>query len=240
MIARRKVHVVTRIGAAGRAHIFRVVGILEREGDAVHRHLRKVGIAAVLRIQFSGTFQGIRLAAKFFADLWRSRGKRAQGGRFVELALACHRTFAADIEHSQRAHLAGVGDSDGHPKLLLDRRIGCRGFHAPKLNRRRLSRVARREARRGCHSRLVFAVVWKELRRHVLRDQLIAGAVVRPGAPDVRLHQRPAADLTFLNGSMHVGNRRLLEMKSKWLRLRAVAADREDAYDEGNKRCLGK
>ena len=31
---------------------------------------------------------------------------------------------------------------------------------------------------------------------------------------------------------------RLLEMKPKWLRLRAVAADGENAHDEGKKGCL--
>ena len=113
----------------------------------------------------------------------------------IEIAFAGDGSLAADVEHPERAHLAGVRDADGHAVLLLHGRIGRGRLHASELDRRRLSRVAGRQARRGLHRRRVFGVVGKKRRRHLLGHELIAGAVVGLRAIDVRLHQRPAREL---------------------------------------------
>jgi hypothetical protein len=120
--------------------------------------------------------------------------------------------------------------ADGHSVLLLNARIGGCGFHASELDRRRLPRIARPKAGRGRDRSLVLAVARKERRRRLLGHELIAGAVVGPGPIDVRLHECPAGDLTFLDASMNVGNRRLQEMKTKRLQLRvdAIASGGKD------------
>jgi hypothetical protein len=54
----------------------------------------------------------------------------------VEIAPACHRTLAADIEGGERVHLPGVGLADDHAELLAHGRIGGGRLHAPVFERR--------------------------------------------------------------------------------------------------------
>ena len=61
-----------------RAHVLRVVRILERRDDAVHRHRREVGIAAVLRVELGGALERIGLLAELFARGGRAGGQRAR------------------------------------------------------------------------------------------------------------------------------------------------------------------
>ena len=80
LVSRREIDVVVGIGAASAAHVFGVVGILEREYDAVHGQFREVGIPAVLRIEFGGALERIRLLAEFLADGGRAGRQRAVRG----------------------------------------------------------------------------------------------------------------------------------------------------------------
>ena len=178
VVARRKIHVVGGIGAAGRAHVLGVERILERERDAVHRHRRKIGIAAVLLVELVGALERVRLLAEFLAHRGRSGRQRSGGGMPVEVALAGDRALAADVEHAERAHLPGVWNPDGHPELLLHGRVGGGRLHPSELDRRGLLRVAVAQLRGGTRRGLVFAVARQVIRRHVLGDKPIAGAVV--------------------------------------------------------------
>src|SRR4051812_6487440 len=69
VVARRKIHVVMGVSAAGGAHVLGVVGILERERDAVHRHLCEIGTAAVPPVELVGALKRIGLAAELLAHL---------------------------------------------------------------------------------------------------------------------------------------------------------------------------
>ena len=51
----------------------------------------------------------------------------------VELALAGDGTLAADVKGCKRVHLACIGDTHDHAKLLMDLRVRRRRFHAPIL-----------------------------------------------------------------------------------------------------------
>ena len=243
VIARRKIDVVGGVGAAGGPHILGVERILERERDAVHGHRRKIGIAAILLVEFVGALERIRLAAEFLADRRRSRRQRPGRRMPVKVALARHRSLATNVEHPQRAHLAGVWNAHGHSELLLNGRVGRGGFHAAKLDRRGFSRVAIGSVGRRLHRGLVFAVARQVRRCHVLGDELIAGAVVSFGAVDVRLHQSPAGELALANGPMDVGDCRLEQAKPKWRRLRVqlTSADAKGAQHDGDEEaCPGE
>src|SRR6516165_3465726 len=73
VVARRKVNVIGRVAAAGRAHVLGVERVLERKHDAVHRHRLKVWVAAILRIELIGALQGIWLPAEELAYRRRIR-----------------------------------------------------------------------------------------------------------------------------------------------------------------------
>src|SRR5918996_481216 len=67
VIARGEIDVVARVAAARRAHVLRVERILEREDDAIHRHLLEVGMASIRRIELGGALQRVGKSAKFIA-----------------------------------------------------------------------------------------------------------------------------------------------------------------------------
>jgi hypothetical protein len=69
-------------------------------------------------------FQRIRLLAEFLANFRRFRREGSARWMLVEIALAGDGSLAADIEHSQRAHLSGIWNPDNHPELLENGRIG--------------------------------------------------------------------------------------------------------------------
>ena len=207
--------------------------------------LGQVRIAAVLRVEFRGALERVRLLAKFLAHLRRAGGSGPVGGMPSKSPLqVTDRSPRMLIMPSARTWPA-FGMPDRHAVLLLHGRIGRGRFHASELDRRRLSRIARWQARRRAHGRLVFAVVRQILRRHVLGDELIAGPVVRPGAIDVRLDERPARHLPFPDGAVHIGDRGFHQMKLERLRLpllpgRAVRADGQHAQQQDAERCVGE
>ncbi len=155
----------------------------------------------------------------------------------IEVTFARDRPLTTQVEHSDCAHLSGVRDADRHTELLLDRWIRRGRLHSSEFDWRRLPRIAGRQRRRGRGRGGIFGVVWKELRRHVFSDELIAGPVVGPGAIDIRLHQGAARQLAFLNATMHVGDGGFEKMKPKRLRgflllcVYAVAPDHNETQD---------
>src|SRR6185436_1582133 len=112
-----------------------VVGILERERNAVHRHRRKIGIAAVLPVELVGALERIRLAAELLAHRRCAGWQRPRRGMLVELALAGGGALAADVDHAERAYLPGIGHADRHTKLLLHAGVGGGRLHAAELDR---------------------------------------------------------------------------------------------------------
>ena len=149
MVARRKIDVVGRIAPGGRAHVLRVERVLEREDDAVHRHLVEIGVAPVGGIELGGAFESVGQLAEVFADRRRARRQRSLGRVPVELAAAGHRALAPDVERRERIELPGIGDAGDHPVLLLHRRIGRGRLHAAEFERRPLVLVEIGENRRG-------------------------------------------------------------------------------------------
>ncbi len=106
VVARRKIDVVIGVAAAGRAHVPGVERVLEREDDAIHRHRVEIGVAAVGGVELGGAFERVGMTAELFAHRRRAGWQRALGGVPVELALAGHRTLAADVERRQRVEPA--------------------------------------------------------------------------------------------------------------------------------------
>src|SRR5262245_18610297 len=133
VVARRKVDVIGRVAAAGRAHVLGVERVLERKYDAVHRHRLEVWVAAILRIEFIGSLQGIWLLAEELAYRRRTRRERAERRMLVELAPTGHRPLAADVDRAERIELVAVGDADDHAELLLSGGLGRRWLHAAEL-----------------------------------------------------------------------------------------------------------
>ena len=137
VVARREIDVVGRVAAAGRAHVLGVERVLEREDDAVHRHLVERRVACR-----SGRRARRRVRAR--RGSWRNSsqtggapgGSGPSGGVAVELALAGHRALAADVQGGERVELAGIGLADDHAVLLLHRRVGGGRLHAAEFERR--------------------------------------------------------------------------------------------------------
>ena len=74
VIARREVDVVARVTAGGGAHVLRVERILEREDDAIHRHLLEIGIASIRGVELGRALEGVREAG----GTSRTRGVRRE------------------------------------------------------------------------------------------------------------------------------------------------------------------
>ena len=136
MVPSWKINIVIGIGAPGAAHIFGIVGILERENDAIHGQLLEVWISAVLGVEFGRALERIRLLAEFLAHSRRARWQRPIRGTAVTIAFARHGALASNVECAERVHLTCIGHADGHAVLLLYARIGRSRLHPAKLNRR--------------------------------------------------------------------------------------------------------
>ena len=108
---------------------------------------------------------------ELLAGLRRTRRQRTRRRMPVEVALAGDRSFAADVEHAERAQLLRVRDADRHAELLLHGRVGGGRLHPAELDRRRLARIAGRQARRGRDRRFVFAVVGQHTARRSPRSR---------------------------------------------------------------------
>ena len=230
MIARRKIDVVPGVGGAGRPHVFRLKGILEREWDAIHWELRQIRVAAVLRVQLRGALERVGLLAKFLADRRRPSRQRAARGVPVTIALTRHRSFTAEVERGQRVHLAGIRRAHGHAVLLLHLRIRGGRFHAAELNRRPGVPIEVGQEQRDRH-RLSREFDWlagadgttrRRDRFAVAGYEAIARVVVGAGALEVRLDQPAAGDLPLLDGTMDVGDRRFHELELQLLRCGAL------------------
>ena len=138
VVARRKIDVIGRVAAAGRAQVLRVERVLERENDAVHRHLCAGRIRAVPGVEFGGSFERVRVVAEHFADRRRAGRQGTERRMSVEFALAGHRTFAADVQCRERVELARIGLADDHAVLLVHIGVGGGRLHAAEFERRTL------------------------------------------------------------------------------------------------------
>ena len=135
VVARRKIDVVARVAAAGRAHVLGVEGILEREHDAIHRHRFEVGIAPVRGVELGRALERIGKVAEILAHRRRAGRQRSERGMPVEFAAAGDRALAPDVEGGKCIHLAGIRDADDHSELLLDFGIGSGRLHAAEFER---------------------------------------------------------------------------------------------------------
>jgi hypothetical protein len=149
VVARRKIDVVGRIAAGRRAHVLRVERVLEREDDAVHRHLVEIGIAPVQRVELGGAFERVGQLAEMLADRRRAGRQRSVGGVPVEIAAAGDRPLTSDVERRKGIELSGIGLAGDHPVLLLHRWIGRRRLHAAEFEWRALILVEIGEDLRG-------------------------------------------------------------------------------------------
>ena len=124
-------------------------GVLEREHDAVHRHLLEIGIAPVRGVELGGPLERIGQPAEDLAHRRRAGRQRPVRRMPVEVAAAGDRALAADVERRERIHLAGIGDADDHAELLLHGGIGGGRLHAAEFERRPLVLVEIGQQRRG-------------------------------------------------------------------------------------------
>ena len=135
MIARGEIDVVARIAAARGSHVLRVERVLEREDDAVHRHLFEIGIAAIRRVELGGPLERIGLPPENLAHGRRVGRQRPFGRMPVVIAATRDGSLAADVEGGQRIHLPGVRHPDDHAELLPYGRVGGGGLHAAEFER---------------------------------------------------------------------------------------------------------
>ena len=80
MIARGEVDVVARVAAGRGAHVLRVERILEREDDAIHRHLLEVGMAPIGGVELGRALQRVGKPAKLIAHGGRAGGSGPADG----------------------------------------------------------------------------------------------------------------------------------------------------------------
>ena len=206
VIARREIDVVARVTPAGGAHVLRVERILEREDDAIHRHLLEVGMASIRRIELGRALQRVGQPAKLLAHGGRAGGQRPLGHMPVEIAPAGDGTLAADVEGGERIHLPGMRDADDHPELLLHGRIGGRRLHAAVFEGRPRVLVEIGQDRGGLDG--VRREAQRRLRAHGARrfgdrgavcgDERAGDPVIRAHAVDIVLHDRDAGGLPRL------------------------------------------
>jgi MFS family permease len=93
------------VAARRRAHVLGVERVLEREHDAVHRHLIERGVAAVLRIEFGGAFERIGIVAKHLADRWCAGGSGPKATEAVS-RIEKSQKASAMANHAFHAHNA--------------------------------------------------------------------------------------------------------------------------------------
>ena len=87
---------------------------LNDNADAVHRQLLEIGIAAVLRVELGRALERVGLLAGSLAAGGAPAGSGPVDGR-RRIALARHRSLAAQIERAERVHLSGIRDADTMP-----------------------------------------------------------------------------------------------------------------------------
>ena len=223
MVARREVDVVGRIAPGGRAHVLRIERVLEREDDAVYRHLVEIGVAPVSRIELRGAFESIGQLAEVFADRRRAPRQRSLGGVPVELAAAGHRPFTPDVERRKRVELSGIRDAGDHSELLLYRRIGRSRLHAAKFERRTLVLFEIGENRRGLDG--LGREAQRRRRAHrprslgyrspIFRHEAAAHPVIGPRPVDIMLDDGDAGRAAGPDCLVQLIDRRLFE--SEWL-----------------------
>ena len=221
MVARRKVDVVARVAAAGRAHIPGIERVLEREHHAVHRHLVEIGIVSERLVQLGGALQRVGLLAEELAHRRRIGRQRAERRMLVELAPAGDRALAADVERADGVELAGVRNADDHAELLRHLRFrgGC--LHAAEFERRAFVLVEIGQDRRSLHrlcrelerATRTHHAGRRRHRRAVLRHQRAGDAVVGAHAGEVVLHHRDNRGRARPDRRVQVVDRRLFETK---------------------------
>src|ERR1700676_2456995 len=148
MVPGREIDIVGGIASAGGAHVGGVERVLEREHNAVHRHLLKIGISPVLRIERGGTLQCVWLLPEKLADRRRALRQRSFRGVKVVLAFAGNRTLAADVEGTDRVDLPRIRLAYDHAVLLVHGWVRGGRLHAAELERRSPVLVEVRQDRR--------------------------------------------------------------------------------------------
>ena len=219
MVARREIHLVGGVGAAGRAHVLRVERILEREDDAVHRHRLEVGIGAVLGIELGGALQRVGLLEEHLADRRRAGRQRPLRRMAVERALAGHRALATNVDRRQRVDLAGIRDAGDHAELLLHARVRRGRLHAAIFERRSLVPVEvgqhvrdlDRPGREGQRRAAAHRAGRRRHRQAVLGDQHAGRAVIGAHPVDIALDDLDQRDLAGADRGVHVVDRRFFE-----------------------------
>src|SRR5207248_2350 len=150
VVARREIDVVGGVTSGRRAHVLGVERVLEREHDAVHRHLVERRVRAIAGVERGSGFERVGQIPEDFADRRRARRQRALGRVAVEFALAGNRTLAADVQGRERVELTGIRLAGDHAVLLQYRGVGGGWLHAAEFERRALVLVEIGEDRRGC------------------------------------------------------------------------------------------
>ena len=151
VIARRKIDVVGGVAAAGRAHVLGVERVLEREHDAVHRHLVESGSRPNCGVEFGCALERVGVMPEISQTGGAPGGSGPSEGMAVEIAATGDGPLAADIEGAERVDLAGIGLADDHAELLLHGWIGGGRFHAAEFQRRALIGFEFGQHGRGFH-----------------------------------------------------------------------------------------
>ena len=240
VVGRREIDVVTGIGGRGGTHVLRVEGILQTERNAVHGHRLQVGLRPVGLVELQRDLERVRVLAKILAHGRRSRRQRPFRRVAVRVALAGHRTLAAEVQRAQRVGLPRVSHAHRHAVLRMDARIGGGRLHAAELDRRpRIVIVVRQQI--GDRHRL-GGIFERGAGAHHARggrnrcavagDELIGHAVVGPGAIEIHPDEPGTGELARLDGAMHVVDTRLLEAKLGLVLLPACAPDESEHTDD--------
>ena len=170
-------------------------------------------------------------------------GSGPDEGGAVAISLAGDRTLATQVERAKRVDLPAVRRADRHAVLLLHGRIRRRRLHPAELKGRPRVLIEVGHERRDGHRlggelqrrpRAHGAGSCRD-RRAVPRDEAVADAVVSLRAIDVGLNEPAAGELTGLDGAMHVGDRRVLELKAAALCPDTLRLGRKAGEGEGQK-----
>jgi hypothetical protein len=162
----------------------------------------------------------------------------------VPVALAGRRALAADVDHAERVHLAGIGDPDGHAVLLHHLGVGGGRLHPPELDGRPLVLAEVRQHGTGRErQRRAGADLSGRLRDvcPVGGDQGVADAVVGSGAIEIGLDHADARGAALLDGLVDARDRDFLDAEGRLLRVQPAAGggETEDGRGErGPGRCL--
>ncbi len=149
--------------------------------------------------------------------------ERARRGVQIRVTLARHGTFAPQVQRAECVRLPCIGHADRHSVLGVDTRVRRCRFHPTELDGRSLVLVKIRE--NLGHGHRLAGVLERSAhphhaghggnRRTVSGDQLVSDTVVGLGAIEIHLDETEAGELTFLNPTMHVGDRGFFKMELK-------------------------